>query len=191
MTFLNFNDFFRPFSITFPWLSMTRFFLDCGNPEIKRTYFPVQKRRSSSIAIIIYKVKRFWSRETMWPVMSCLDCLTHIWWNLLRTLCFLWNVCNERRSLLALLGLLTGFFLLQLFVSTFLSHRFPDVASLVAFLYCLVCLREILLDKKFETWPKLRVVTAPGLKFRAVSRPPWPRFAARLSTPPPSHIPRI
>ena len=29
-----------------------------GDPEIKRTYFPVQKWRSSSIAIIIYKVKR-------------------------------------------------------------------------------------------------------------------------------------
>ena len=127
-------------------------FHDCGNPEIKRTYFPVQKWRSSSIAIIIYKVKSFWSRETMWPVISCLDCLPHIWWNLLHTLCFLWYFCNERRSLLALLGLLTGF-LLQLFVSPFLSHRFPDVASLVDFLYCLVCLREILLDKKSKHGP--------------------------------------
>ena len=64
-------------------------------------------------------------------------------------------------------------FLLQLFVSPFLSHRFPDVAppSLVDFLYCLV---------SFETWPKFRVATAPGLKFRVVSRPPWPCLAARL-----------
>ena len=49
-------------------------------------------------------------KETMWPVMSCLDCLPHIWWNLLHTLCFLWNCCNERWSLLALLGLLIVFF---------------------------------------------------------------------------------
>ncbi len=74
----------------------------------------------------------------------------------------------------------TNCFLLQLFVSPFLSHRFPDVASLVNFLYCLVCLREILLDKKFETWPKFRVVTAHGLTFRVVNRPPRPRLAARL-----------
>ena len=51
------------------------------------------------------------------------------------------------------------------------------------FLYCLVCLREILLDKKIKTWPKFRVVTAPGLKFRVVSRPPCPRLAARLGLP--------
>ena len=50
-------------------------------------------------------------------------------------------------------------------------YPFPDVASLVDFLYCLVCLREILLDKKIKTWKKFRVVTAPGLKFRVVSRP--------------------
>ena len=28
------------------------------------------------------------------------------------------------------------------------------------------------LIKKIKTWPKFRVVTAPGLKFRVVSRPP-------------------
>ena len=48
------------------------------------------------------------------------------------------------------------------------------------FLYCLVCLREILLHKKIKTWKKSRVVTAPVLKFRVVSRPPCPRLAARL-----------
>ena len=37
----------------------------------------------------------------------------------------------------------------------------------VDFLYCLVCLREILLHKKIKTWNKFRVVTAPVLKFRA------------------------
>ena len=50
------------------------------------------------------------------------------------------------------------------------------------FLYCLVCLREILLHKKIKTWKKSRVVTAPVLKFRVVSRPPCPRLAARLGT---------
>ena len=48
------------------------------------------------------------------------------------------------------------------------------------FLYCLVCLREILLHKKIKTWKKSRVVTASVLKFRVVSRPPCPRLAARL-----------
>ena len=52
------------------------------------------------------------------------------------------------------------------------------------FLYCLVCLREILLHKKIKTWKKFRVVTAPVLKFRVVSRPPCPRLAARLAPAP-------
>ena len=34
--------------------------------------------------------------------------------------------------------------------------------------------------KKIQTWNKFRVVTAPVLKFRVVSRPPCPRLAARL-----------
>ena len=72
----------------------------------------------------------------------------------------------------------TCFFATIVCFSLSFAYRFPDVASLVDFLYCLVCLREILLDKKIKTWPK---VTAPGLKFRVVSRPPWPRLAARLA----------
>ena len=68
-----------------------------------------------------------------------------------------------------------------LFLSlTLFRVSFPDVASFVDFLYCLVCLREILLHKKMKTWKKFRVVTAPVLKFRMVSRPPCPHLAARL-----------
>ena len=55
----------------------------------------------------------------------------------------------------------------------------------VDFLYCLVCLREILLHKKIKTWKKFRVVTAPVLKFRVVSRPPCPALPRACPPPPP------
>ena len=56
----------------------------------------------------------------------------------------------------------------HLFTAPYLTGIILVVA--VDFLYCLVCLREILLHKKIKTWKK----------FRVVSRPPCPRLAARL-----------
>ena len=57
----------------------------------------------------------------------------------------------------------------------------------IGLLPCLVTGHYLI--KKIKTWPKFRVVTAPGLKFRVVSRPPCPRLAARMGADILQHLP--
>ena len=174
---------FSPIFHNFSMISMTRFFHDCGNPLL-----------SSTEVTLFIDCNNYLQSETLLKPRDDVACdvmsrLSDPHLMKLATYALLPVKCLQCPALItACIIRPTNCFLLQLFVSPFLSHRFPDVASLVDFLYCLVCLREILLDKKFETWPKFRVVTAPGLKFRVVSRPPWPRLAARLVS---SHSDRI
>ena len=60
----------------------------------------------------------------------------------------------------------TCFFATIVCFSLSFAYRFPDIASLVDFLYCLVCLREILLDKKIKNMAQIQGGHCPWSKIQ-------------------------